>query len=47
MSLERCHCYIKQISTLVPIPAPELLVADLQTLHLDLIALQRGYMPPA
>jgi FdhE protein len=42
---ERCHCYVKQISTLVPIPAPELLVADLATLHLDLVALQRNYMP--
>ena len=43
---ERCHCYIKQISTLVPIPPAELLVADLETLHLDLIAHERAFMPP-
>jgi len=46
VACERCHCYIKQISTLAAIPAPELLAADLQSLHLDLIALQRNYMPP-
>ncbi len=46
VACERCHCYVKQVSTLAAIPAPELLVTDLQSLHLDLIALQRNYLPP-
>lgn len=46
MSCERCRGYVKQISTLAPIPAPQLLVVDLATLHLDLIALERNYSPP-
>ena len=46
MSCERCHGYIKQVSTLAPIPAPQLLVADLATLHLDLAALERNYAAP-
>lgn len=40
----RCHTYVKQISTLAPIPAPQLVVHDLETLHLDLIAADRQYM---
>ncbi|HSH78099.1 MAG TPA: formate dehydrogenase accessory protein FdhE [Herpetosiphonaceae bacterium] len=46
MSCERCRGYVKQISTLAPIPAPRLLVEDLATLHLDLAALERNYAPP-
>ena len=46
VACERCHCYIKQISTLAPIPPAQLLVADLATLHLDLAALERTYAPP-
>ena len=46
MSCERCHGYIKQVSTLAPIPAPQLLVVDLATLHLDLAALERNYAAP-
>ena len=46
VACERCHCYVKQLSTLVPIPGPQLLVMDLATLHLDLAALERGYAPP-
>lgn len=46
VACERCHCYVKQISTLQAIPAPELIVADLQSLHLDLVALQRNFVPP-
>jgi formate dehydrogenase maturation protein FdhE len=46
VACERCRCYVKQISTLVPIPAPQLLAADLATLHLDLAAMERAYAPP-
>jgi formate dehydrogenase accessory protein FdhE len=47
VTCERCHCYYKAIATLAPLSAPQLLVADLATLHLDLIALERAYAPPA
>jgi len=46
VTCSRCHGYIKQLSTLVPIPPAQLLVADLATLHLDLAALQRNFEPP-
>ena len=46
VACERCRCYVKQISTLAPIPPVQLLVADLATLHLDLAALQRNYTAP-
>ena len=46
VACRRCHCYVKQISTLAPIPPAQLLVADVATLHLDLIALDRAYSPP-
>lgn len=47
VTCERCHCYYKAIATLVALSTPTLLVTDLQTLHLDLIALERAFMPPA
>jgi FdhE protein len=47
VTCERCHCYYKSIATLTPLSAPQLLVADLATLHLDLVALERAYAPPA
>jgi FdhE protein len=40
---DACGGYVKMISTLGPLSAPHLLVADLATLHLDLAAAQRGY----
>jgi FdhE protein len=46
VTCERCHCYYKSIATLTPLSAPRLLVADLATLHLDLVALERAYSPP-
>ncbi len=46
MTCERCHCYYKAVATLATIPTPGLFVADLETLHLDLIALERAYGPP-
>lgn len=47
VTCERCHCYYKSIATLTALSAPRLLVADLATLHLDLVALERAYAPPA
>jgi FdhE protein len=38
-----CRGYIKMISSLTPITAPGLFVADLATMHLDLVAAERGY----
>ncbi|GAC1554622.1 MAG: hypothetical protein NVS2B7_30590 [Herpetosiphon sp.] len=43
---DQCHSYVKQLSTFGSIDAPSLLVSDLQSLHLDLIALERGYDSP-
>ena len=46
VACRRCHCHLKQISTLTPLPPVQLLVADIATLHLDLVALDRAYSPP-
>ncbi len=46
MLCERCHCYLKQTTTLAPLPTAMLLVTELATLHLDLVALERAYAPP-
>jgi FdhE protein len=46
VTCERCHCYYKTIATLMPLTTPQLLVTDLATVHLDLIALERAYAPP-
>jgi FdhE protein len=40
---EACHNYIKVIVTFEPTPVDLLPVEDLATLHLDLIATERGY----
>jgi FdhE protein len=40
---DACHGYVKMVSTLDALSAPQLLVADLATLHLDLAAGERGY----
>ena len=42
----QCRCYNKTLATLVPIPAIELAVDDLATIHLDIIALEHGYLAP-
>jgi FdhE protein len=42
---DQCHGYVKVLNTLVPIPAYDLPVQDLATLHLDLVALERGFAP--
>jgi FdhE protein len=38
-----CHRHVKMVTTLAPLSAPRLLVADLATLHLDLAAADRGF----
>jgi FdhE protein len=43
---EQCRCYNKTLATLAAIPAIELAVHDLATIHLDMVALERGYMAP-
>jgi FdhE protein len=44
---EQCRCYNKTLATLTAIPPLELAVEDLATIHLDMIALERGYRAPA
>jgi FdhE protein len=43
---ESCHGYVKTVSSLDRLSVPDLLVADLATLHLDLAAADRGYFVP-
>jgi FdhE protein len=43
---DECRGYIKMVTTLTPLSAPQLLVADLATLHLDLAAAERSFLPP-
>jgi len=42
-----CNGYLKSFATLQAIPAFELLLKDLETVELDLAALERGYKKPA
>jgi FdhE protein len=43
---EECRQYVKMVSTLFPLSPIKLLVADVATVHLDLLAVERGYSPP-
>jgi FdhE protein len=43
---QSCHGYVKMVSSLAPLSAPGLLVANVATLHLDLAAVDRGYLSP-
>ena len=40
---ENCRGYIKTTTTLSALSVPQLLVVDVATVHLDLLAMQRGY----
>ncbi|HET6578197.1 MAG TPA: formate dehydrogenase accessory protein FdhE [Gemmatimonadales bacterium] len=42
-----CRGYLKSVTTLQPLPPFELLLRDLETVELDLVALDRGYCRPA
>jgi FdhE protein len=41
-----CRGYVKWVSTLFALTEPQLLVADLATIHLDLAAAERGFYVP-
>jgi FdhE protein len=41
-----CHGYVKMMCSLSALPPLQLLVADVATLHLDLIAAEQGYANP-
>jgi formate dehydrogenase maturation protein FdhE len=43
---EACRGYVKTVTTLLPLSAPQLLAADVATLPLDLAAAERGYFVP-
>jgi FdhE protein len=43
---DACRGYVKMVSTLTGFSGPQLLVADLATLFLDLAAAERGYAVP-
>jgi FdhE protein len=42
----RCHGYVKSVATLQAISPFELFLQDLETIELDLVALDRGYSRP-
>jgi len=43
---DACRGYVKWVSTIFALSEPQLLVADLATLHLDLAAVERGFFVP-
>jgi FdhE protein len=43
---DMCRGYVKTIATLAPLRGPQLLVADLAMMHLDLAAAERGFATP-
>ncbi len=43
---DACKCYLKMVSTLTPLTGPQLLVADLASMYLDVAAPERGYSAP-
>jgi FdhE protein len=44
---DACGCYTKLVSTLTRLRPLQLLIMDLATMHLDLLAADRGFRPPA
>jgi FdhE protein len=42
-----CRQYLKMVSTLGPLSPLKLVVTDVATVHLDLLAAEHGYCPPA
>jgi FdhE protein len=44
---DACRGYVKMTCTLSALSPPQLLVADVATLHLDLAAAERGFLVPA
>ena len=46
VTCDRCRGYVKMVSTLESLSGPELLITDLATAHLDVLARERGYGVP-
>jgi FdhE protein len=46
VTCENCRGYVKVLASLTSIPPLDLAVQDLATLHLDIVALERGYAAP-
>jgi FdhE protein len=46
VTCDRCHGYVKVLATLGPLLHPEILVRDLESLELDITALDHGYRRP-
>ena len=42
-----CRGYTKAVETEIPLPFPLLALADLESMDLDLAAMQRGFARPA
>jgi formate dehydrogenase maturation protein FdhE len=43
---QECRQYVKMVSTLVALSPSDLLLADLATVHLDLLAADQGFSQP-
>src|SRR5262249_52878428 len=43
---DACQSYLKLRSTLTPLSTPQLLVEEVALVHLDLIAMEKGFSPP-
>jgi FdhE protein len=43
---DECGRYTKMVSALTPLSPAQLLVTDLATVHLDLLAADQGFRPP-
>jgi FdhE protein len=41
---DACHAYVKILSTLQALSGPDVLATDVETMHLDLAMLERGYL---
>jgi formate dehydrogenase maturation protein FdhE len=41
-----CHSYVKTVDVTEPSPFPLLAIADLETMDLDVLAMQQGYQRP-
>jgi FdhE protein len=46
VTCDRCHSYLKTVTTLTPSGIPDLLLRDLESLELDVVALEHGYGRP-
>ena len=46
VTCDGCRGYLKTISTISALEPPDLLVTDLMSIHLDLVATERGYAVP-